>query len=49
MGLMVNEARTLLHAKTGFTAGEYIIYLVFCLDFGLLLYAMTTAFIFHCL
>ena len=47
MGLMVNKAQTLLHAKTGFTAAEYIIYLVFCLDFGVLLYAMTSAYIFH--
>ena len=47
MGVMVNEVRTLLHARTGLTAAECIIYLVFCLDFGVLLYAMTSVFLFH--
>lgn len=47
MGVMVNIIRSLLHARSGLRATECIIYLVFCLDFGVLLYAMTSAFILH--
>jgi len=47
MGTILNNLQSLWQPRTRFTAGEYIIYPLFCLDFGILLFAMTQTLIVH--